>query len=79
MSTEHQKYSIANQSDVIRHYAREHGMEVVQTYADKGKSGLKLDGRDALKQLIADVQFGRADFSVILVFDVSRCGTCQRL
>ena len=35
MSTEHQKYSIANQSDEIRSYAAKHGMTIVRTYADQ--------------------------------------------
>jgi hypothetical protein len=30
----------------------------VRTYADNGKSGLRLDGRDALKQLLIDVEGG---------------------
>lgn len=77
MSTEHQKYSTENQSDVIREYARKRNMEIVQTYADEGKSGLRLDGRDALQQLISDVENNRADFSVILVYDVSRWGRFQ--
>ncbi|OQB30553.1 MAG: hypothetical protein BWY07_02552 [Candidatus Hydrogenedentes bacterium ADurb.Bin170] len=58
MSTEHQQYSTENQSDVIREYAAKHNMEIVRTYADEGKSGLRLDGRDALKRLIEDVQSG---------------------
>ena len=70
MSTDHQKYSTENQADTIREYAAKRGMEIVRRYADEGKSGLKIDGRDALKQLIADVQSGAADFQVILVLDV---------
>ena len=58
MSTEHQKYSTENQAEAIRQYAARRGIEVVRTYADEGKSGLRLDGRDALKQLIDDVQRG---------------------
>ncbi len=53
------------------------GIESVRTYADAGKSGLRLDGRDALKQLIADVEAGAADFETILVYDVSRWGRFQ--
>ena len=49
----------------------------MRTYADSGKSGLRLDGRDALKQLIDDVRSGAADFSAILVYDVSRWGRFQ--
>ena len=77
MSTEHQKYSTENQAGAIRQYAARRGMEIVQTYADEGKSGLRIDGRDALKQLIEDVQSGRADFTTIIVYDVSRWGRFQ--
>jgi hypothetical protein len=48
-------------------------MSIVRTYTT-GKSGLRIDGRDALKQLIKDVESGSAEFSVILVYDVSRWG-----
>lgn len=77
MSTEHQKYSTENQALVIRRYAEQRGIEIVGTYADHGKSGLRLDGRDALKRLIDDVRAGRVDFSAILVYDVSRWGRFQ--
>src|SRR5215204_5227484 len=77
MSTEHQKYSTENQADAIRQYAERRGFVVVRTYADEGKSGLSLDGRDALKGLIDDVQNGSADFTTILVYDVSRWGRFQ--
>ena len=77
MSTEHQKYSTENQSDAIRAYAEERGFELVRTYADAGKSGLRLEGREALQQLIQDVEGGTADFDVILVYDVSRWGRFQ--
>lgn len=77
MSTEHQKYSTENQSDVIARYAQQRGIVIVRTYADEGKSGLKLDGRDALRSLIDDVEGRRADYSVILVYDVSRWGRFQ--
>lgn len=46
-------------------------------YADSGKSGLHIDGREALQRLIRDVESGQADFSVILVYDVSRWGRFQ--
>ena len=77
MSTEHQKYSTENQSEIIQRYAEERGIEIVRTYADHGKSGLRLDGRDALKRLIDDVRAGRADFTAVLVYDVSRWGRFQ--
>jgi DNA invertase Pin-like site-specific DNA recombinase len=77
MSTEHQQYSTENQREVIRQYAEQRGMIIVRTYTDAGKSGLRIDGRDALKQLIHDVENGKADFNAILVYDVSRWGRFQ--
>lgn len=77
MSTEHQQYSTENQADKIRDYAQRRGIEIVRTYADEGKSGLRIDGRQALQQLIGDVESGQADFQIILVYDVSRWGRFQ--
>jgi DNA invertase Pin-like site-specific DNA recombinase len=77
MSTDHQRYSTENQSEAIRAYAMARGFEIVRTYADAGKSGLSIDGRDALKQLIDDVAAGTAEFDAILVYDVSRWGRFQ--
>jgi DNA invertase Pin-like site-specific DNA recombinase len=79
MSTDHQKYSTENQSDTNHAYADSHGMEIVRTYSDQGISGLTFKKRRGLKQLILDVQTGRADFKVILVYDVSRWGRYQDL
>lgn len=77
MSTDHQKYSTENQAEAIQEYAARHHIEIIETYADQGKSGLSLDGRDALKRLIDDVQADRAQFNVILVLDVTRWGRFQ--
>lgn len=77
MSTEHQKYSTENQGDTIHKYAARKGYQIVRTYSDKGRSGLNIEGRDGLQQLIADVEAGRTDFTVILVYDVSRWGRFQ--
>src|SRR5205807_7819820 len=77
MSTEHQQYSTSNQEDVIREYADRRGFEIVRTYADEGKSGLNVAGRESLRKMIDDVQTGTADYSSILVYDVSRWGRFQ--
>jgi DNA invertase Pin-like site-specific DNA recombinase len=77
MSTDHQKYSTENQADAIRSYAEHHHIDIVRTYSDSGKSGLKIEGRAALKQLIDDVESGEIDFDVILVYDISRWGRFQ--
>jgi DNA invertase Pin-like site-specific DNA recombinase len=77
MSTEHQQYSIANQREAIGRYAQDHNMVVVKTYTDAAKSGVTLEGRDALQTLLADVENGSADYSAVLVYDVSRWGRFQ--
>lgn len=77
MSTDHQKYSTVNQSAEIRAYAARCGFEIVRTYADEGKSGLRIDERDSFRRLLTDIQSGDADFEAILVYDVSRWGRFQ--
>jgi len=41
-------------------YAAKKNLEIIEVYADQGKSGLKLEGCDALKRVIDDVEFKRA-------------------
>jgi DNA invertase Pin-like site-specific DNA recombinase len=77
MSTDHQKYSTLNQSAANHAYAEAHNMEIVRTYADDGKSGLSIRRRDGLKKLLSDIQEDAANFSVVLVYDVSRWGRFQ--
>ncbi|NRP75476.1 hypothetical protein ILFOPFJJ_06399 [Ensifer psoraleae] len=56
---------------------RKNSFEIVRTYADEGKSGLRLVGRDALQSLLSDVEGGQADYRAVLVYDVSRWGRFQ--
>ncbi|MBX3582842.1 MAG: recombinase family protein [Rhizobiaceae bacterium] len=77
MSTDHQKYSTENQLDALRHYAEARGIDIIRVYEDAGRSGLRLDGREALQRLISDVIAGSPDFDAILVYDVSRWGRFQ--
>ncbi|MDD3179551.1 MAG: recombinase family protein [Opitutaceae bacterium] len=77
MSTEHQRYSTQNQLDRIREYAARREMEIVRIFADEGKSGLHLKGRDDLQRMIGEVEAGSAAFHCILVYDVSRWGRFQ--
>jgi hypothetical protein len=77
MSTEHQQYSLVNQAAKIQDYSEEHEFLVVKTYADAGRSGILLKSRTGLTTLLADVMSGRAEFKVILVYDVSRWGRFQ--
>ena len=77
MSTDYQQYSIENQAAVIAAYAQLHKLSIVRTYRDEGESGLKIKNRSGLTELIEDVRSDRADFSHVLVFDVSRWGRFQ--
>lgn len=77
MSRELQRYSIKNQMTAIAAYAEANSLTIVRTYADEGRSGLRIKGRPGLIELIEDVQSGQADFDHILVYDVSRWGRFQ--
>ena len=77
MSTDRQEYSTQNQTATIIAYAAQRNLQIVREYADEGRSGLRIEGRDALQRLIRDVQSGQADFCIVLVYDVSRWGRFQ--
>ena len=77
MSTEHQQYSTSNQLDRIKEYAARRNMQIVHVYADEGRSGLNVKGRESLQRMIDDVTSGRATFKAILAYDVSRWGRFQ--
>lgn len=79
MSTDHQRYSIENQTRVIAEYADARGYEIVRTYTDDARSGLTLRGRPALSQLLADVVAGGMPYATVLVQDISRWGRFQDL
>src|SRR5436309_394615 len=77
MSTEHQQYSLANQSAAIAVYAHENGFSITRTYEDAGRSGLAIKNRPGLASLLRDVVTGRHRFKAVLVYDVSRWGRFQ--
>ncbi|RAK68718.1 recombinase family protein [Phenylobacterium kunshanense] len=77
MSTDHQDCSIAYQVAHNASAAVEMGCEIVETFADEGISGLELEPREGLRNLIERVTDGSARFSSILVYDVSRWGRFQ--
>ena len=77
MSTEHQKYSTSNQLAAIEAYAAERRFTVCRVYADEGISGLEIKNRPGLRRLITDVLKGSTDFSIVLVYDITRWGRFQ--
>ena len=77
MSTDKQKLSLAYQAAAIQRYAEAHGFAIVQTYEDKGRSGLTIKHREGLARLLQDVVSGNQVFKAVLVYDVSRWGRFQ--
>jgi DNA invertase Pin-like site-specific DNA recombinase len=76
-SSDLQQYSLENQMKVISDYARSRSIEIVRVYQDAGRSGLSLRKRKGLQQLISDARAGVGEFSIILVYDLSRWGRFQ--
>lgn len=77
MSRDSQEYSPINQMTLINKYASDHDMQIVKTYSDEGISGLRIENRPGLRALLTEVVGGSADFSKLLVYDVSRWGRFQ--
>lgn len=78
VSTDRQIDSEERQQRVIRDYAAGHGITIVRTFADIGKSGLNLKNRPAFFKLLAEIEKSKyPDFEVILVYDISRWGRFQ--
>lgn len=78
-STDLQTYSMENQKDAISDYADVMGYDIVATYEDAGKSGLRIGGRPGLQRLLADIEARRGDFETVIVYDVSRWGRFQNI
>lgn len=77
VSSTGQAHSLSNQSALIAAYAGAVGFEIVRTFVDEGRSGLRLKGRAALQALLAEVLAEPREFEAILVQDVSRWGRFQ--
>jgi hypothetical protein len=77
MSTDHQRYSTQNQAAAIAVYAAQHDLVIVRTYADEGRSGLRIQPREGLMELIDDVRDGRRS-SIIFSSTMSVAGADSR-
>ena len=77
MSTDLQQYSPENQMAVIECYAAENDMEIVATYSDEARSGLRLENRPGMRQMLEDAKREEPGFDTILVYDISRWGRFQ--
>jgi DNA invertase Pin-like site-specific DNA recombinase len=78
-STQEQRYSRRNQIDLISSYAIARRMRIVRIYQDIGRSGVTLNGRKEFQRLIWEVLAGHANYSVLLVYDISRWGRFQNI
>src|SRR5260370_2569093 len=77
VSTDHQRYSLDNQSDFIERYATAQGFSIIQTYSDRAKSVLLLRNRACLRQLLHDVLEDGAVYRAVLDYDINRWGHFQ--
>ena len=71
-----QENSVEIQRDNVVAFATKHDIEIIHEFADRGKSGLNVEGRPAFNEMMEWVRT-RDDFILILVLDVSRWGRFQ--
>jgi DNA invertase Pin-like site-specific DNA recombinase len=74
-----QEYSIPIQSEQVRKFAAEHGIEIIKEFKDYGVSGLSSKGRDQFLEMLEHVAEGPEEFEYILALDMSRWGRFQDL
>lgn len=65
-----QELSLEHQTAMLQAYAKSRNEELVEVYADKGKSGTKMANRTGLLRMLEDAKRGK--FQKIYVKDVSR-------
>jgi len=72
-----QENSVAIQQELVQKWAKENGVEIIYEFADRGKSGLTAEGRDAFNDMMDNWVKKREDFQFVLCLDVSRWGRFQ--
>jgi DNA invertase Pin-like site-specific DNA recombinase len=72
-----QENSVAIQQEHVQKWAQENHVEIIQEFADRGKSGLTAEGRDAFNDMMENWVKQRDDFQFVLCLDVSRWGRFQ--
>lgn len=68
-----QGYSLKNQRREIAEYAKAMGMQLVETYKDKGKSGKNNSGRPGFQDMLQYIQ-DSGDIDYVIVYSLSRFG-----
>ena len=64
--------ALRNQLEAVVRYARDRGMQLVRIYCDECGSGMRIDGRPGLGQLLRDVESSASDFEAVLLLDPGR-------
>ena len=72
-----QENSVSLQQEQVREWAEQNGVEIIQEFADRGKSGLTAEGRDGFNDMVENWVKRRSDFEYVLCLDVSRWGRFQ--
>ena len=67
-------YSLDAQRDKLRKYAEYQNMEIVQEFADEGKSGKSVEGRPEFQRMLDNIEDGTDNVQFVLVFKLSRFG-----
>ena len=71
-STNRQEASLDDQRRAIEIYAAQRGFEIVRRYEDDAISGASVAARAGFKQMLTDARTPNRDWSVVIVYDVSR-------
>ena len=67
-----QENSVPLQREQVREWADQNGVDIVEEFADHGKSGLTAEGRPAFNEMMDDWVKQKGDFDYVLCLDVSR-------
>ena len=69
--------TIPIQRDKIREWAQQHGVEIIEEFADHDKPGLTAKGRSGFLDMLENWVKKRDDFTYILCLDASRWSRLQ--
>lgn len=67
-------YNLGAQRDKLRKYAEYQNMEIVQEFANEGKSGKSVEGRPEFQRMLDHIEDGRHAVQFVLVFKLFRFG-----
>lgn len=77
MSTNHQQYSLHNQSKYIKNYAKKNNIKIAYTYNNSSKSKVSIVSKHSLQQLLSNVKQKKINIQAVLFYNVSRFSRFQ--